>query len=79
METFIQMWSNTNKWWFCIGGSAMTEQRTYVFIPMVKGENCQVYFSGGYAYSVPYSDVFMGDVRNRQVKGLHGKKKYFEN
>ena len=79
METFVQVWGSTSGGFEGIGGAAMTEQRTYVFIPLVDGENCQVYFGGRYAYSVSYSNVFMEDVKNRQVKGMHGKKKYFGN
>lgn len=77
METFTQVWGNTSGGFEGIGGSAMTEQRTYVFIPFVDGENCQVYFGGGYAYSVPVSKIFLSDVKNRQIEGRAGKKKYF--
>lgn len=76
METFTQMWGNTSGGFETIGGSAMTVQRTYVFIPVNCDDNCIVYFDGRFAYSVPYSDVFIKDVRERRIAGYHHKDKY---
>ncbi len=76
METFTQMWGNTSGGFETIGGSAMTIQRTYVFIPVNCDDNCIVYFDGRFAYSVPYSDVFIKDVRERRIAGYHHKDKY---
>ena len=79
METFVQTWGNTSGGFEGIGGSAITKQRTYVFIPLIAGENYQVYFGGGYAYSVPYGNrLFEEDLKNRQVAGYQRKRKYFE-
>lgn len=76
METFTQIWGNTSGGFEGIGGSAMTEQRTYVFIPIVENEPCQVYFGGRYAYSVPITDLFIKDVREHKVAGIHSREKY---
>lgn len=78
METFTQTWGNTSGGFEGIGGSAMTSQRTYVFIPVTADEDCQIYFGGRFAYSVPLTNAFIEDVKNRHVKGLHHKSKYFE-
>ena len=78
METFTQLWGNTSGGFESIGGAAMTTQRTYVFIPIVEDEDCQVYFGGAYAYSVPYSEEFEKDVRNHNVAGKYHKGKYLK-
>ena len=77
METFCQLWGSTSGGFEGIGGCAMTTQRTYVFIPLVEDEDCQVYFGGRFAYSVPPIDLFIQDVKNKQVKGVHHKDEYF--
>ena len=76
METFTQMWGNTSGGFETIGGSAMTIQRTYVFIPINCDDNCIVYFGSRFAYSVPLSDTFIKDVRERKIAGCHHKDKY---
>ena len=77
METFIQTWMNTSGGFEEIGGSAITEQRTYVFIPISPtDEYCQVYFGDRFAYSVPVLDVFLEDVRSQSVAGCKHKNKY---
>lgn len=78
LETFEQMWGNTSGGFEGMGGCAMTSQRTYVLIPYIDTEDCQVYFQGTFAYSVPYSEEFMNDVKNRNVAGLSRKNKYFK-
>lgn len=77
METFVQMWGNTSGGFESMGGCAMTSQRTFVFLPVVDGEACQVYFGGAYAYSVPLTDMFLNDVRNRSIKGQKHRSVYF--
>lgn len=76
LETFTQIWGNTSGGFCSMGGCAMTTQRTYVFIPIGVDEDCQVYFGGGYAYSVPYSETFMEDVKNHRVEGRGHQGKY---
>lgn len=76
METFTQIWGNTSGGFCSMGGCAMTTQRTYVFISQRADEKCQVYFGGRYAYSVPYSEAFMNDVKNHCVEGCGHQSKY---
>lgn len=78
LYTFVQMWGNTSGGFEGIGGSAMTNQRTYVFVPVpnIGKENCLVFFGGRFAYCVPYSEKFMKDVINQDVAGVHEKWKY---
>lgn len=77
--TFIQMWGNTSGGFEGVGGCAMTNQRTYVFIP--NGGTCEmcfVYFGGRFAYAVPFSSKFMEDVKNQRVAGKSSYRKYLE-
>ena len=76
MFTFVQTWGSTACGFGGIGGQAMTDCRTYVFIPQVDGEDCFVYFGGRFAYKVPYSRVFMDDVSNGRMAAVSGKGKY---
>lgn len=69
METFTQIWGNTSGGFESIGGCAMTTQRTYVFIPESHDGDCMVYFGGRFAYSVPYSETFIKDVKERNIAG----------
>ena len=75
LYTFTQVWGNTSGGFESMGGCAMTEQRTYVLVPLCE-EDCLVYFGGKFAYSVPYSPTFMNDVDNENVAGVLGKDKY---
>ena len=80
METFEQIWGNTAGGFGGIGGCAMTSQNTYVFIPEVDDEPCQVYFGGRYAYSVPITDEkFLQDVKNHNVAGCSKAKTTYKN
>lgn len=76
MYTFEQIWGDTTCGLGGIGGQAMTTCRIYVFIPQVDGEDCVVYFGGKFAYKVPYSEIFMDDVRNQQMEAVYRKGKY---
>ena len=64
---FTQIWGGTSLGFGGIGGQAITSARTYVFIPVSCEENCFVYFAGRFAYSVPYSQKFMEDVKSENV------------
>lgn len=76
MLIFDQVWGSTALGFGGIGGQAMTKARTYVFIPEVDGENCIVYFAGRFAYSVPYSETFMEDVRAGRLESVSRQGKY---
>lgn len=55
----------------------MTGAYTYVFISE-NNNNCHVYFDGAFAYTVPYSDVFMEDVVRCNMESVSGKIKYIK-
>lgn len=79
LETFVQTWPNTTGGFEGVGGSTITAQRTYVFLPLTaKDEPCQVYFDGVYAYSVPCSEQFLSDIKGRSVKGVSQKHIYMK-
>lgn len=78
LHTFEQIWGNTSGGFQGIGGSAMTTQRTYVFVPLsiVDDEECLVFFGGRFAYHAPYNDIFKEDIANQSVAGLSDCSKY---
>jgi hypothetical protein len=76
MYTFEQIWGTTSLGFSGVGGSAITEARTYVFIPRIDNQPCIVYFAGQFAYAVPYSKVFMEDVKNHNMEPQYKIYKY---
>lgn len=76
MFDFTQVWGSTSLGFGGIGGQAMTSARTYVFVPVSCEEECFVYFAGRFAYSVPYSEVFIEDVKNGRVAAKYEAGKY---
>lgn len=78
LYSFEQIWGNTSGGFEGIGGSAMTIQRTYVFVPLAKleEEDCLIFFGSRFAYSVPYSEVLKQDIKKNNVAGLSEKSKY---
>lgn len=78
LVTFNQTWGSTALGFGGIGGQAITQARTFVFIPQVDNEDCIVYFGGRYAYSVPYSNAFMDDVHKGALETVSRKGKYLK-
>ena len=76
LHLFPQVWGSTALGFGGIGGQAMTEAMTYVFIPENVRQNCFVYFGSRFAYSCPYSDTFMIDVKNRNMASVSRSGKY---
>lgn len=74
--TFEQVWGNTSGGFEGIGGSAMTSQRTYVFIPFDDDEKCLVFFGGRFAYHADYCEAFKEDLARQQLVGVSKKGKY---
>lgn len=76
--TFEQVWENTSGGFEGIGGSAMTSQRTYVFVPTTATENeeCLIFFGGKFAYHAPYNETLRKDVINHNMAGISQKEKY---
>ena len=73
---FEQMWGSTALGFDGCGGQAMTKANTYVFIPVTCHQDCFVYFGARLAYHVPYSEVFMEDVRNHRMASRSAAGKY---
>lgn len=78
LYTHVQMWGNTSGGFCGMGGCAMTAQRVYVFVPTMDDEDCQVYFGGAFGYKVPYSEVFMADLREHNIAGKPYRGKYVQ-
>lgn len=78
MHIFPQVWGSTALGFGGVGGQAMTEARTYVFIPVSCWQKCFVYFAGRFAYAVPYSEVLMEDIRKQNVESVSGAGKYIK-
>lgn len=76
LETFVQVWGNTSGGFEGIGGSAMTSQRTYVFIPFDDEEKCLVFFGGRFAYHADYCEAFKEDLARQLLVGVSKKGKY---
>lgn len=77
LYTFEQIWGNTSGGFGEIGGSAMTNQRAYVFIPYdTEKEHCLVYFGPSFAYAVPYSQTFIDDVKESNIASKPKHMKY---
>lgn len=76
MFTFEQIWGSTALGFGGIGGQAMTEARTYVFVPMGVDQKCFVYFASRFAYAAEYSETFMEDVRKGQMVSVAMRGKY---
>ena len=70
IHIFEQTWNSTALGFGGVGGQQITTAYTYVFIPITIEQNCFVYFSGRFAYEVPYSETFIKDVYNHDVKSV---------
>ena len=58
------------------GGSAITTERTYVFIN-ISADEALVFFGSLYAYSCKYTDLnFQSDIASHSIAGMLGKEKY---
>jgi len=75
---FTQVWGDTTCGFGGIGGQVMKAARTYVLVPISCDEKCLVYFGGRFAYALPYSQVFIEDVRGGQVEPVYKKGKYLK-
>lgn len=73
---FEQIWGSTALGFPGMGGQAITSAFTYVFIPQSMDTDCVVYFAGRYAYSVPYSQELIEDVKNQRMEPVYQSAKY---
>lgn len=81
LETFVQLWESTTGAFGGIGGSAMTEQRTYVFVPKyrIHDDFALVFFGGRFGY-MAYSQNknFIDDLKNCQMASVSDHFKRYE-
>lgn len=76
MYTFTQLWGSTALGFGGVGGQAMTTANTYVFVPECVNQDCFVYFGGRFAYSAPFCQTFMDDVRSQRMEPVSQIGKY---
>jgi len=78
LHTFEQTWGNTSGGFEGVGGSAMTNQRTYVFVPTTatEKEECLIFFGGRFAYHAPYNEVLRKDIVEHNMAGVSRKSRY---
>ena len=76
MCTFPQTWSSTALGFSGVGGQAITTANTYVFIPKEVNQDCFIYFGGRFAYSVPYCQALVDDVRSQHMEPVRQSGKY---
>lgn len=76
LYTFNQVWGSTALGFGGIGGQAMTQARTYVFVPVTCNQKCFVYFGGRFAYNADYCEAFKEDIRNQNMAPVARSGKY---
>lgn len=76
LYTFNQTWGSTALGFGGIGGDAMTEARTYVFVPVTCKQKCFVYFGSKFAYQVDYCNALKEDIKNQNMVSVDEKAKY---
>ncbi len=78
LHTFNQTWGSTALGFGGIGGQAMTQARTYVFVPVSCSQKCLVYFAGRFAYKADYCDNLKEDIRQQNMMPVHRAGRYTE-
>ena len=76
MYTFTQLWGSTALGFGGVGGQAMTTANTYVFVLECVNQDCFVYFGERFAYSVPFCQTLMDDVRSQRMEPVSRIGKY---
>jgi hypothetical protein len=76
LHTFTQLWGSTALGFGGIDGQAMTETRTYVFIPVSCNQKCFVYFGGRFAYKADYCENLKEDIRKQNMASVSMAGKY---
>ena len=72
---FDQPWASTALGFGGIGGSALTTERTYVFIPHGM-DIAYVFFGGRFAYKCKMNDIFWDDVNNCRMASVIESERY---
>lgn len=76
LYTFNQTWGSTTLGFGGVGGQAITQARTYVFVPVTCNQKCFVYFAGRFAYEVDYCQNLIEDIRNQNMAPVDMVGKY---
>ena len=76
LYTFNQTWGSTALGFGGIGGQAITQARTYVFVPMTCNQKCFVYFAGRFAYKADWCETLKEDIRNQDMVPVYQSGKY---
>lgn len=79
LHTFTQMWGSTALGFGGFGGQAMTEARTYVFVPIAGNQKCFVYFGSQFAYKADWCEELREDIDNQCVESVNRAGKYRKN
>ena len=72
---FDQTWASTALGFGGIGGSAMTKERTYVYIQYDE-ETAYVYFGGTFAYKTHINDRFWEDIKKHDMASVMESYRY---
>ena len=73
---FDQTWASTALGFGGCGGSALTTERTYVFIPNTLEDEAFVFFGETYAYTATTNERFWEDVKNHDMASVSGSVRY---
>ena len=73
---FDQTWASTALGFGGIGGSALTTERTYVFIPKCDEEHAYVYFGDCFAYKCQVCDSLWKDIENKRMASVMESGRY---
>ena len=76
LYTFNQTWGSTALGFGGVGVQAITEARTYVFVPMNCNQKCFVYFAGRFAYKADWCEAIWEDIKNQNMAEVIRAGKY---
>lgn len=76
LYTFNQTWGSTALGFGGIGGQAITQARTYVFVPTTCNQKCFVYFAGRFAYKADWCDSLREDIYDHNMAPVYQAGKY---
>lgn len=75
---FDQTWASTALGFGGVGGSALTTERTYVFIPQIPQYNDKaiIYFGGRFAYVADMCERLREDIIKHDIASVNEKGRY---
>lgn len=77
ISSFVQLWGNTSGGLEGWGGSAMTEERTTVFVKSDYSE-AVVFFGSHFGYICKCQAKFQSDLLNRRICGVCSAREVYE-